>query len=346
MLFLKVPKKDGESVRRKLIEAGILDKQYDIINSGNFVMLPTSKAWGGFDTVELHVKKRPERFDRLEDALSKLLTKGEMETLVKSFDIVGDIAICEIPAPLEGREAQIGAALLKVHRNLRTVLKKLGPMEGEHRVRRFKCIAGEDRTETFYRESGVIMKLDLARVYFSVRLATERSRIADLCGEHEKVLVLFAGVGPFALLIAKARPGSDVVAVEMNHDAVAYMDQNISLNHLDNVRAVEGDARAVDYGRYSGGGGFDRVVMPLPKSAHEFLDIAFSAVKPGGIVHFYTLSDISRPFEDAFGKALPAAERGGFRISVENQRVVRPYSPGLVQVVLDLRVVRTSTASA
>jgi tRNA (guanine37-N1)-methyltransferase len=334
MLFLKVPRKEAEAVRQKLMRGGIFSPEYGIIRDGAHVLLPVTGPYGGFELVERDGERRPKRHERLKDALSGFLGPEELSSVIGSFDIIGDIAIMEIPEGLEPKEKLIGTALLGVHRNLRTVLKKLGPMEGEYRVRKLACIAGPERTETTYRESGLSMKLDAAKVYFSVRLAHERKRIAGLAGAGERVLVLFAGVGPFALAIAKKRPDSRVVAVELNPDAVDYMEENIVLNRLDNVEPVEADARTWIFTDNS----FDRVVMPLPKSAHEFLDVAFRAVKDGGVVHLYAIADIRRPFEDAMGKAEAEAEKSGVGLERLSERMVRPYSPTAVQVVLDLRV--------
>lgn len=342
MLFLKVPKKDGEKVRRSLLEAGLLDKGYNVITTGELILFPVSRGWGGFATVELQAEKRPERHERIEDELGRMLTPAELGELVTSFDIIGDLAVIEIPRPLEPKELQIGQAIMKVHRNVRGVLKKLGPMEGEYRVRRLRCIAGEDRTVTYCKESGVTMKVDLAKAYFSVRLATERKRIADLVKGGERVLVLFAGVGPFALVIARQVPTAEIVAVELNPGAVAYMKENISINKTKNIVALEADAKNLDLGALGGVGSFDRVVMPLPHSAHEFLDVAFRAVKDGGIIHFYTLADIKRPFEEAMEKAGAEAAKCGVNIERVSERIVRPYSPGMVQVVLDLSVSRNA----
>ncbi len=345
MLFLKVPRKEGEKVRKELAAAGVLDKGYDIIVSGDLVMIPVGKAWGGYGTVELQARKRPERHERIQDELGRILTPAELGELVTSFDIIGDLAVVEVPRPLEPKELMIGNAIMKVHRNIKGVLKKLGPMEGEYRVRRLKCIAGEDRTVTYCRESGVTMKLDLAKVYFSVRLATERTRIAGLVGAGERVLVLFAGVGPFALVIARQSPAAEIVAVELNPDAVAYMKENLSINKAKNIVVIEADAKRLDFAQIGGEGSFDRVVMPLPKSAHEFLDVAFRAAKDGGIVHFYTLADINRPTEDAMEKASAEAGRCGVRLELMGSRIVRPYSPGMVQAVLDLRIRKVSPSS-
>ncbi len=57
------------------------------------------------------------------------------------------------------------------------------------------------------------------------------------------VVDLFAGVGPFSILIGKSVQGESVVVVDKNPRAVKLLRQNIRLNRLDNVTAVEDAAR-------------------------------------------------------------------------------------------------------
>ena len=338
MLFLKVPRKEGERVRKQLLEAGIVSDEYEIVkdDANGLLLFPVLAPFQNYQTVELEGAKRPKEYKKLSDALAEFLSSIELEEVVGSFDIIGDIAIVEIPDALEPQERKIGEALLKVHKNLKTVLKKLGPMEGEYRVRKVRVIAGEERTVTEYRENGVRMRLDVSKVYFSVRLAHERARIAELVRDGENILVMFAGVGPFAFAIAKKHPETRIVAVELNPEAVKYMRESVALNKFTNIEAVEGDAGkfALSCLTHS----FDRIIMPLPKLAHEFLDVAFRAVKDGGIVHFYTIADINRPFAEAMEKAETAAKKAGVKVEAQSQRIVKPYSPAMVQVVLDLVV--------
>jgi tRNA (guanine37-N1)-methyltransferase len=323
MKFLKVLKSEGEAVRRELAENGLIATEYPILQDGQYILIPVTSPWGDYELVERDAEKRPEKLQSIKDALMPILSDDELEQLTTSFDIIGDIAIVEVPDALEQKENEIGQALLKVHGNLKTVLKKLSAMEGEYRVRRLSCIAGEDRTETVYREHGVSMKLDLAKVYFSVRLSTERKRISELVSPGEKVLVLFAGVGPFAFVIAKDHPDARVTAVEINPEAVRFMRENIELNRFSNIEVLGGDARNFQYDDY------DRIVMPLPHSAEQFLDLAHNAVKPGGTIHFYSIVESDNPFENA-EKKIP------FKHEISGKRIVRPYSPNMVQVVLDL----------
>ncbi len=323
MLFLKVPSKQAEATRKELAELGLLSNEYEIFSENDFVLIPVLEKHGEFEAVELDVEKRPVKHTNLKGALSDLLSEEELEALTTSFDIIGDIAIVEIPESLRPKEKEIGNALLKVHSNLKTVLKKLGAMEGEYRVRRVQCIAGEDKTETIYREHGVSMKLDVSKVYFSVRLSTERKRISKLIQPGEKVLVLFAGIGPFALVIAKDHPEAEITAVEINPEAVGYMRENVKMNKS-NIQVLEGDANNFVYQD------FDRIIMPLPHSAEKFLDLAYKAAKPQGTIHFYSIVGSKTPFENA-EKKIPFKD-----YKIGDKRIVRPYSPEMVQVVLDL----------
>lgn len=336
MKFLKVPRSLAEKTRLGLAEAGLFSTEYGIFSEGDFIFIPVKGEWKDFEVVEREAEKQPPRYPKLKGILSAFLNKEEMETVVTSFDIIGDIAIAEIPEELEPKEQEIGEALLKVHKSMKTVLKKLSSMKGEYRVRKLKHVAGEKKTETLYKEHGCTMKLDVAKVYFSVRLSHERKRIANLVKPDEKILALFAGVGPFPLVISKSHPDVEMVAVEINPEAVKYMRENVELNKAANITVEEGDAREIVMGKYRDFA--DRVLMPLPKTAETFLDVAFAGIKDKGMIHFYTFAGAKDPFSEAVAKANQAAEASNVKIEVLSQRIARPYSPGVVQVVLDLLV--------
>jgi len=72
--------------------------------------------------------------------------------------------------------------------NIKTVLRKDGAHEGQFRTQQMKYLAGIDTKETTHVESGVKMRIDVERVYFSPRLSTERLRIARLIKSNEDVM--------------------------------------------------------------------------------------------------------------------------------------------------------------
>ena len=338
-LCVKVPKKKGEETRQKLIAEGIFDPSFVPLKNGEFVFFPVKKkpASVDFPVVRKELMTRKKRFHSLEDALRGELTPDELDGLVRSFDIVGDIAVLEVPDALRKKERAIAKAVMDVHRHVHVVAKKASPMSGEFRVRKLKIIAGEKRTETLYTEHGCKMKVDIAKVYFSPRLSFERQRIASQVKKGERILAMFAGVGPFPLVIAKRQPHVEIAAIELNPDAVRLMEENIRLNRLEGViKPILGDVREVVPRQFRGWA--DRVLMPLPKDAHEFLSEAFIAARRGCMVHFYHFAPIGKSFTEARKLVRAAAKKAGRKVEFISERVVRPYSPQTEQVVIDFKV--------
>jgi tRNA (guanine37-N1)-methyltransferase len=254
----------------------------------------------------------------LREALSKKLTKKEMENLKTSFDIIGDIAIIEVPPKLVKKQKIIAETLMKIHNNVKTVLKKGSERKGELRLRNLKYMAGRKSTVTLHTEFGCKYKLDVKKTYFSPRESTERNRIADLVKKGETVLVMFAGIAPFSILIAK-RKDVDVYSVELNKDAHRYAKDNIHLNHVaSKVEVVNGDVRKVCKSYYSA---CTRVIMPLPKEGYKFLDVAFKCVKPKGIIHFYFAGSI----EEGEKHIKKVADKLNRKVTIKKRTRVLPY---------------------
>lgn len=180
----------------------------------------------------------------LKQALKSKLTKKELELLKTSFDIVGSVAILDIPEGLEKKEKTIAQELLNLHKNITTVCKKVGERKGVYRLRKYKKILGNG-FETIHIESGCRFKIDIREAYFSVRESTERLKIVEQTKQNEKVLVLFSGIGPFGIVLAK-KTGCSVDMVEINPKACEYAEENIVLNKVqDRVKNYCGDARKI-----------------------------------------------------------------------------------------------------
>ncbi len=275
----------------------------------------------------------------LTDVLANKLLPDLLASLPRALDIIGDIAVVEIPAELKSHEAEVGEAVMSVHRNVRVVLAKAGAVSGVYRLRDLEFVAGEQRTSTVHKEHGCSFYVDVAKAYFSPRLGTEHVRVAALVGDGETVVDLFAGIGPFAVLIAKAQPTARVYAIDVNADAVELLKKNARLNRVESkVIPIVGDARRIVAEQLSGLA--DRVIMNLPESAGEFVDVACSAVKPnGGVVHFYgflktpnTLDDLKRRFSEAIEKNAREV------VSFQRAKMVRETAPYEYQAVLDAEI--------
>lgn len=224
---------------------------------------------------------------KLKELLKDILTEKELKFAPSSFDVIGDIAIIEIPKELEKKEKKIGEQLLKF-KHIKTVLKKEGKIENEYRTRNYKFLAGIDKRETLYLEYGCRFKLNLDKVYFSPRLGSERDRIVKQVEVGEIVLVMFAGIGPYAIQIAKRSKAKIVYAIEINPEAVKYMEENVRLNKVgDKIKIFKGDVRKIIPKLEEK---FDRIVMPLPKGNEDFLELAKKVAKKNAVIHFYTFA--------------------------------------------------------
>ncbi|MBI4360420.1 class I SAM-dependent methyltransferase family protein [Candidatus Micrarchaeota archaeon] len=340
MLALKVEKKRAQTAKEWLVQKGILASGVKALRDDAYVYFAvTKKTETPFDasftqkTFEA-TPTVPSFRKALEDRLGKKLA----EAATASFDTIGETAIIEVRDEHKTWAKKIASALLDSNPKIKTVLGKASAMQGEYRVRKLVWLAGKKTFDVTYRESGCVMAFDLRKTYFSTRLSFERGRIASKVKPRENVLALFAGVGPFALVIAKKQPACHVVAIELNPYAAKTMQENVQRNHAQNVTAIQGDVRKVlkDYAQWA-----DRVTMPLPHTGHDFLQDAISATKSGGVIHFYGFGGEK---EGVYRNALSSIRRAGQKTKVKcrvlEKRVVRPYAPSVYQVVVDFKVTR------
>ncbi|MGD9947499.1 MAG: class I SAM-dependent methyltransferase family protein [Desulfobulbus sp.] len=227
------------------------------------------------------------------------------------FDRVGDIAVIGITPELMPHAQAIGKLLLAHNSSLKVVARRAGEYEGEYRTRTLELVAGEGRLTTVHRENGVVLHLDLARVYYSVRSAHERARIAALVRPGERVCVLCSGVGPFPLIIARHSQAREVIGIEKNPVAHNYALKNLRANRkLRRVRFLEGDASEVLSGLEPG---FDHILIVLPYGGEPLLPAALLALRPGGMLHFYDMQ-IKGCHSATLAKAEAAAQALGLHV--------------------------------
>lgn len=277
----------------------------------------------------------------LRDILSDKLEPWELKLLFKSYDIIGDIAVIRVPEPLRKRKELVAEAILQTHKRVKTVLQQTSPVSNEFRLRRLEWVAGEKKTETVYREYGCVFKVDLEKCYFSPRLSYERMRIAQGVQPGEVVVNMFAGVGCYSILIAKHAKARKVYSIDLNPDAVRYMLENILLNKVQNqVVVIRGDAKNVVQQTLKNTA--DRVLMPLPERAYEYLDYALLALKPAGRwIHYYAFEHAKKPenpVEKAEAKVREKLRNLDIDFEVPFRRIVRDVGPNWFQVVLDIRI--------
>ncbi|ATZ61411.2 MAG: class I SAM-dependent methyltransferase family protein [Methanosarcinales archaeon Met12] len=320
---VKVIKSSGESVRKMLIELGAVDRTLKIKADERFLYIPVQNQELVPSTMEITTGD----FKKMK----KPRTLEEILGFAPAFDVIGDIAILDTEASRNAEE--IARAILAVHKNVRTVLSAVTPVTGEFRVRKFRVIAGESRTNTTYKEHGCRYLVDLQRAYFNPRLSTERARIAEQIRHDETAIDMFAGVGSFSILIAKR--AKQVIAIDINPDAIKFLRENVHLNSVTNVEAIQGDVRDVAACLK---GRADRIIMNLPHSAHEYLNEALIMLKHGGTIHYYDIGHEDELFDGAIEAIRNAAALHRRNIEILNRKKVKSYAPRQYYICVDVRV--------
>lgn len=321
---VRVERKRGEEARRELAEADLIVDEVEIVVEDGLLYIPVTDR----DAV-------PEKFEVVSHDLPTRTTQqmpADILGFEPSYERLGEIVLIDEEDPERANE--IAAAMVSSALPVETVLNRASKVKGETRVRDWDVLAGNG-TETVHREYGSEFLLDVARVYFSPRLATERHRVAEQVEPDERAFDMFAGVGPFVVPFAKR--DATVVGADVNDVAIDYLRENARRNGVeDRVTAICGDVRetAAEYENWA-----DRLVMNLPHSANEFLDTAVRLAGDDCVVHYYDIQHEDDPFGPG-EEAIRAVAEPEYDVSVETRRSVRSYAPHELNVCLDVRLTR------
>ncbi|MFB6118332.1 class I SAM-dependent methyltransferase family protein [Halosegnis sp.] len=329
---VRVQPEAGEQTRQALADQGLLDDAYDITVADGWLYVPVADPDEVPEDYEVVTFDAPRR---------------ETQTLPRDIlgfephvERLGDIAILDEDD--HDRAVRIAEAVMASDLPVTTVVNRASKVQGDHRVREWDVLAGED-TETVHTEYGVDLLVDIRDVYFSPRLATERHRVVEQVAADEHVFDMFAGVGPFVVPMAKR--GATCVGCDLNPAAIRYLRENARRNGVaDRVTALEGDVREVAVGGGPDGtdytGWADRVVMNLPHSADAFLDTAVRLAGAECVIHLYDIQSEEDPFGPG-EHALQAAADDAYAVDIETRRIVRSYAPHEVNICLDARLTQT-----
>ena len=330
---VRVARADGEATRRRLAERDLVADGFEITAADGRLYVPVTDPAAVPDDLSVVTRDVPPRETQT--------TPADLLDFAPSYERLGDVVIVDEDDPERARA--LADAILASDVPAATVVDRASKVKGEERVRDWEVLAG-DGTETTHREYGCEYRLDIAEVYFSPRLATERHRVAEQVESGERAFDMFAGVGPFVIPFAKR--GADAVGVDVNERAIEYLEENARLNDVaDRVTAIHGDVRDVVAGCSPAGEDAapdyedwaDRVVMNLPHTADDFLDVAVDLAGADCTVHYYDIQHEDDPFGPGEA-AIRAAAEPAYDVTVETRRVVRSYAPHELNVVLDVRL--------
>ncbi|MFC5969876.1 class I SAM-dependent methyltransferase [Halomarina salina] len=321
---VRVRPQSGETTRSALAALDLVDEDHEITVADGWLYVPVSDGEAataeGYEVVAHDVPARAGQ-----------QMPADVLGWEPSYERIGDVAILDEDDA--DRARAVADAIVESDLPVESVVNRASKVKGELRVRDWDVLAGD--TRTVHREYGFEYALDLATVYFSPRLATERHRVAEQVAADERAFDMFAGVGPF--VIPFAARGATCVGTDLNEAAVAFLRENAERNGVaDRVTAIAGDVRevATEYTDWA-----DRLVMNLPHSADAFLDTAVALADDDCVLHYYDIQHDEEPFGPG-ERAIRAAAEPTYSVTVETRHVVRSYAPHEENVCLDVRLTR------
>jgi tRNA (guanine37-N1)-methyltransferase len=257
-----------------------------------------------------------------------------------SFDIFGNVAIVKFPRKTKKPEKKkFAEKLLRENKSVKTVLEKTGKFHGRLRKQRTGYLAGIKSKEAVYKENGCVFRFNIDDTYFSSRLSNERKEIASKIKKNDRVLVMFAGISPFSIAIAKKSKPSVVYSNELNKKANKYAELNLELNKVkDKVVLIPGNIKKVAKNLFEKGEVFDVIVMPRPQLKDSFLKEAFMLCKSNTRVYYYDFCNEDE-IDDYVNMVRDEAEKNHQKIKILNVKKAGDISPYKYRIRIDFKIV-------
>lgn len=328
---------------------GILQKNMKIAPEKDDVIIPLSRFPSEnemtilksnissleFCTYEFEERKNLKK--NLFEVLKYKLPPNALASLPRSYDVIGNIAILEIPNDLFEYRRVIGDSFRLLNPHYNTVLAKDGPISDTFRVRNFIILNGGPSTVTEHSEYGCKFRLDPLKVYFSPRLSSERQRVASNVKKGEIIVDMFAGVGPFSIIIARSCDVKKIYGIDVNPYAATFMLQNIRMNKCQNkITVILANSTKISCDSFSA----DRVIMNLPEKSIDAIPQACQFLKPeGGFIHLYLFASKGTSIEILSERIRSKIKLSGRKlIALEAIRIVKEIAPREQELALELNV--------
>ncbi|KAG0481832.1 hypothetical protein HPP92_009916 [Vanilla planifolia] len=264
--------------------------------------------------------------------LENLLPEGIV--VPTGFETVGHIAHLNLRDEHLPYKKVIAQVILDKNRpKIETVVNKVDTIQNEYRTMQLEVLTGNHSLVTTVIENGIKYQVDLARVYWNSRLATERQRLVRGFTGSDVVCDVFSGVGPITLSAAKKV--KYVYANDLNPTAVEYLEKNIFINKLDRkIEVFNMDGWRFICSLFSSQRCFSitQVVMNLPTDALDFLG-AFRGIFGGRgrtngrrlpKIHIYGFSKADNPEFDFHERINMALYETVADIEMHRVRLVAP----------------------
>ena len=253
----------------------------------------------------------------------------------RAFSVLGNIAIVNFPDEYKGSKKRFAEKILKENKAITTVLEKSRKFAGRLRKMKTKYLAGEKTKEVLYKENNCVFRFNIDETYFSPRLSNERKEIASKIKKNQEVLVMFAGVAPYSIVIAKNSNPKIIYSNEINRVANKYAELNLELNKVKKkIKLIPGDIKRVA-GKLKKK--FDVIIMARPQLKDTFLKEAFKLSKKGTVIYYYDFCK-SDEIKSIIEKIQNESKKAKKKIRILNKKKAGELAPYKYRVRVDFKV--------
>ncbi|MEM3227121.1 MAG: hypothetical protein QXT62_02685, partial [Thermoplasmata archaeon] len=193
MYAVKVEKKNGERIRKKLEIAKKLDHTRKIELVNNNLILPITEYIKNTDlqVIEYNGTERSGTLSPFEKIKAKLdISESLKEHLPNRWEKYGSVLILKYPPILEPFKNQILPVYAK-ELNVKTILNEKGKIHDIIRVPDMDIIYGNE-SETIHIENSIKYKFDAIKIMFSSGNVNERIRMSKINVDSETIIDMFA----------------------------------------------------------------------------------------------------------------------------------------------------------
>ncbi|XP_016041989.1 tRNA (guanine(37)-N1)-methyltransferase [Erinaceus europaeus] len=286
-----------------------------------------------------------------EEILRAVLPEGKDVT--SAFSRVGHIAHLNLRDHQLPFKHLIGQVMIDKNPGITSAVNKVNNIDNTYRNFQMEVLSGEENMMTKVRENNYTYEFDFSKVYWNPRLSTEHNRITELLKPGDILFDVFAGVGPFAIPVAKKN--CTVFANDLNPESHKWLlhncklnkvDQKVKVFNLDGKDFLQGPVRE-ELMQQLGPHSQERkhsmhIVMNLPAKAIEFLSV-FSSLLDGQpcneflpIVHCYSFSKDANPAKDVQQRA--GAALGISLESCSSVHIVRNVAPNKEMLCITFQI--------
>lgn len=255
-----------------------------------------------------------------------------------NYDIIGNIAILRNEDLTKDDKLKIAKDLLK-SLNIDTVVERVGNVKGRLRTINVKHIAGKKTLVTEHKENNCRFKLNIESCYFSPRLSNDRKDVASHVKGQDKVLVMFAGVGVYPIVIYKLARPKQITAIEISRECCKYFKENLDLNKIpkNRIEIIQGDVKKKINKEI---GKFDIIMMARPNLKDTFLEQGLKASKRGTKIFYHGFCRGNEELEELKFKLINEAEKINKKIKIERIVKAGEIAPYKFRWRIEMRVVK------